>query len=197
MHVRRTILYLAAIFLWATYDPDMASGQSSELSEQNAAMVRAIQEQVRGCWHPDPVTQSPEDIVVETRVLLNPDGSVKTVEILDVVRMIQDGYFRSAAENVKRAIMRCSPFRLPVEKYEVWKQLTLRFDPRRAKAKLPLEDQRMAKKEALLSKEDAAAMFLLSKEQWNDNVLRAHKQGVARAVSSPSAARCCSAHRLP
>ncbi len=31
MHVRRTILCLAAAFLWATHDPDMASGQSSEL----------------------------------------------------------------------------------------------------------------------------------------------------------------------
>ncbi len=33
MHVRRTILCLAIAFLWATHDPDMASGQSSELME--------------------------------------------------------------------------------------------------------------------------------------------------------------------
>ena len=33
MPVRRTILCLAAVFLWATHDPDMASGQSSELME--------------------------------------------------------------------------------------------------------------------------------------------------------------------
>jgi tetratricopeptide (TPR) repeat protein len=33
MHVRRIILCLAAIFLWATHGPDMASGQSSELME--------------------------------------------------------------------------------------------------------------------------------------------------------------------
>ena len=43
MHVRRTILCLAALclaalclaatFLWATHDPDMASGQSAELTE--------------------------------------------------------------------------------------------------------------------------------------------------------------------
>ena len=33
MHVRRTILCLAAAFLWAIYDPNMASGQSSELME--------------------------------------------------------------------------------------------------------------------------------------------------------------------
>ncbi len=33
MHVRRTILCLAIIFFWAAHDPDMASGQSSELME--------------------------------------------------------------------------------------------------------------------------------------------------------------------
>ncbi len=33
MRVRRTILCLAAAFLWATHDPDMASGQSSGLME--------------------------------------------------------------------------------------------------------------------------------------------------------------------
>ncbi|MCZ6452893.1 MAG: tetratricopeptide repeat protein, partial [Alphaproteobacteria bacterium] len=31
MLVRRTFICLAAAFLWATHDPDMASGQSSEL----------------------------------------------------------------------------------------------------------------------------------------------------------------------
>ncbi len=104
--------------------------RKASVFEQNA-MVRAIQDQLRNCWRIDPGAQGAEDIVVEIRVLLNPDGSVKTVEILDVVRMIQDSYFRSAAENAKRAVSRCSPFRLPVGRYEVWKQLTLRFDPRR------------------------------------------------------------------
>ena len=104
--------------------------RKASVFEQNA-MVRAIQDQLRNCWRIDPGARGAEDIVVEIRVLLNPDGSVKTVEILDVVRMIQDGYFRSAAENAKRAVARCSPFRLPVGRYEVWKQLTLRFDPRR------------------------------------------------------------------
>ncbi len=33
MHVQRTILCLATIFLWAAHDPDMAFGQSSELME--------------------------------------------------------------------------------------------------------------------------------------------------------------------
>ncbi len=33
MHVRRTILCLATIFFWSAHDPDVASGQSSELME--------------------------------------------------------------------------------------------------------------------------------------------------------------------
>ncbi len=33
MRVRRTILCLAIIFFWAAHDPDVASGQSSELME--------------------------------------------------------------------------------------------------------------------------------------------------------------------
>ena len=33
MHVRRTILCLAAVFFWAGHDPDVASGRSSELME--------------------------------------------------------------------------------------------------------------------------------------------------------------------
>lgn len=97
--------------------------------EQNE-MVRAIQDQLRRCWRIDPGARGAEDIVVEIRVLLNPDGTVATAEIVDVVRMVQDGYFRSAAENAKRAISQCSPFQLPPRKYNVWRQLTLRFDPR-------------------------------------------------------------------
>ncbi len=33
MHLRRTILCIAVTFLWATHDPDTASGQSSKLME--------------------------------------------------------------------------------------------------------------------------------------------------------------------
>jgi len=93
-------------------------------------MVRAIQQQLRRCWRLDPGALQAEDMVVEIRVLLNPDGSVRRTDILDVARMVQDGHFRSAAENAKRAIDMCSPFRLPPRKYDIWRELTLRFNPR-------------------------------------------------------------------
>ncbi len=95
-------------------------------------MVRAIQDHLRRCWLIDPGAQGAQDIVVEITVLLNQDGSVHTAEIVDAVRMVQDSYFRRAAENAKRAVKQCSPFQLPPDKYDVWRKLTLRFDPRDA-----------------------------------------------------------------
>lgn len=93
-------------------------------------MARAIKQQLQRCWRLDPGAMEAEDMVIEIRVLLNPDGSVRQAVILDVARMVRDGYFRSAAENAKRAIDVCSPFRLPPRKYDIWRELTLRFNPR-------------------------------------------------------------------
>ena len=93
-------------------------------------LIQEIQRQVRGCWRLDPGALEAEDMVVEIHVTLNPDGSVRQANIVDVVRMVQDAYFRSAAENARRAINKCSPFELPMRKYDVWRELTLRFNPR-------------------------------------------------------------------
>ncbi len=98
--------------------------------EQND-MVRAIQQQLFSCWRLDPGAVSAEDMVVEIRVALNPDGSLQRADVVDVARLARDGYFRSAAENARRAIYKCSPFvGLPPNKYQVWRELTLRFNPR-------------------------------------------------------------------
>lgn len=97
--------------------------------EQND-MVRAIQQQLFSCWRLDPGAMAAEDMVIEIRVALNPDGSLQRADVVDVARMARDGYFRSAAENARRAIYKCSPFRLPPNRYEIWRELTLRFNPR-------------------------------------------------------------------
>ena len=44
MHVRRTILCLATIFFWAAHDPDVASGQSSELMEAYNSYITLYQQ---------------------------------------------------------------------------------------------------------------------------------------------------------
>jgi outer membrane biosynthesis protein TonB len=98
-------------------------------SIEQSAMVRAIQKQMARCWRIDAGARDADSLIVEIRVLLNPDASVRDAQIVDFERMFRDSYFRSAAENARRAILQCSPFRLPANKYEVWRELTLRFDP--------------------------------------------------------------------
>ena len=61
---------------------------------------------------------------------LKQDGSVADVHILDMQRMKRDVFFRSAAENARRAVISCAPFRLPPRKFEIWRDMTLVFDPR-------------------------------------------------------------------
>lgn len=97
--------------------------------EKNA-MVSAIQKQLRGCWRLDPGARGAEDMVIEIRVQLNQDGTVRDIKIADVGRMFRDAFFRSAAENAKRAINICSPFQLPPQKYATWRELTLLFNPK-------------------------------------------------------------------
>ena len=67
---------------------------------------------------------------MQIRVNLNPDGSVRRAEIVDAQRMLADAFYRSAAENARRAILRCSPFNLPSAQFEIWRDMTLNFDPR-------------------------------------------------------------------
>jgi hypothetical protein len=44
--------------------------------------------------------------------------------------MQSDATFKAAARAAQRAIFDCSPLPLPLDQYEVWKELPFAFDPR-------------------------------------------------------------------
>ena len=56
---------------------------------------------------------------------------MRRADVVDKGRMSSDRFYRAAAESALRAVQntRCSPLKLPVDKYERWKEMTLRFDP--------------------------------------------------------------------
>ena len=73
-------------------------------------------------------------LVVTLRIYLNQDGSLaRAPEVVEAVRMTQAGQenFRTAAESAQRAVLRCQPYTmLPAAKYDTWREVELRFDPR-------------------------------------------------------------------
>lgn len=94
----------------------------------------ALKRQIEGCWNFPAGALNAQDLVVEIRVLVNRDRTVRQASIVDVARMRRDPYYRSAAESARRAVLnpRCSPLKLPPAKYDLWRSMTLTFDPREA-----------------------------------------------------------------
>lgn len=98
----------------------------------NVNEIDAVRQQLAGCWNVLSGARYAEDLVVEVKLYINPDRTVRKAVIVDQLRYNRDPLFRAAADSALRAVRtpRCSPLRLPPEKYEQWKVTTIKFDPR-------------------------------------------------------------------
>ncbi len=93
----------------------------------------ALRRQIEACWNLPAGAKNPEDLVVLVWVSLNPDGTLIQAKVVDDKgRAAYDPYYRAAAESALRALLnpRCTPLKLPPEKYQQWKTMTINFDPR-------------------------------------------------------------------
>ena len=74
-----------------------------------------------------------KDMIIEIRVFLNKDGTVRDVKILDTGRYNSDRSFRSVADSARRAVYVCAPYSIfanrYLDKYDLWKTMKLRFNP--------------------------------------------------------------------
>ncbi len=104
-----------------------ALGETMSISE-----MEAFKQQISPCWNVSSSAKFAENLIVEIRVFMNPDKSLQSASILDQVRYTLDAHFRAAADSALRALRnpRCQPFSLPAEKYEQWKVMVIRFDPK-------------------------------------------------------------------
>jgi hypothetical protein len=91
-----------------------------------------IREQIARCWNVPAGARDAKDLVVEIRVVVDPDGTVRQATIVDQARLGSDPFFRAAAESARRAFFNpmCRPLRLPPEKYAIWKDLVVDFSPK-------------------------------------------------------------------
>jgi hypothetical protein len=121
-------LYAAAIEPNPSRSPP-ESGSKSVRGETalTQAEMAALRRQLSACWQPpDPVLQA-KGLVVTVRFSLNRDGSLVGEP---VVVNRENGYlFQVAAESATRAVRSCQPFRLPIAKYEAWRELESNFSP--------------------------------------------------------------------
>jgi len=92
----------------------------------------ALRQQLAQCWNVLAGARYAEDLVVDIKLFMSIEGFVQQASVVDQLRYNGDSIFRAAADSALRAVRdpSCSPFRLPREKYQQWKEMTVTFDPR-------------------------------------------------------------------
>lgn len=121
-------------------DPDAAETEAPmpspvSLSDQmTLSEIDSIRVQIEKCWIVPAGARYAENLVVQLRIYLQPDGSLaRPPEVVDRLRMSMPGEenFRTAAESAIRAVQKCEPLQnLPPDKYQRWRDIELKFDPR-------------------------------------------------------------------
>ncbi|MEM6762005.1 MAG: cell envelope biogenesis protein TolA [Pseudomonadota bacterium] len=88
----------------------------------------ALRSQMQRCWNPPIGLAGGEQIIVAVQIRLAPDGSVVNIDQIGNVGTSQ--LHAVAADSARRAVLQCQPYRLPVAKYDAWKDVQVTFDPR-------------------------------------------------------------------
>jgi hypothetical protein len=117
----------------APYDPNTkVSGSAPTTSETlQLGEMDALRHQLAKCWNLPAGAMNAEDLIVDIRIEVNPDRTVKSAEIVDQSRYGSDSFFAAAADSARRAVFNpmCNPLALPPDKYEIWKDILIRFNP--------------------------------------------------------------------
>jgi hypothetical protein len=107
------------------------SSRLADLSQQlSLSEMDAVKQQIERNWSVPAGAKDAGNLVVRIHIALNPDGTLSgPPRILDESRM-GDDYYRAAAESAVRAIYESEPLKLPPDKYDSWRDITLTFDPK-------------------------------------------------------------------
>ncbi len=114
-----------------TVDPE--GGQAADFANRmSMSELDALRAQIEPCWNFPSGAKYAEQLIVTLRLQMGRDAKPVSIDVVeDGGRYNRDPAFTAAADAAKRAVRnpRCLPFRLPPEKYNDWKTITINFDP--------------------------------------------------------------------
>jgi TolA protein len=114
----------------ALRSPSAASNKPS--LPVSSSEIDAVRRQIERCWNLPEGARETGNLVVSIRVEMNADGTPRSAVIQNAGQMQANPHFQAAADSARRAVLnpRCHPFRLPADKFEHWRTMTLIFNPR-------------------------------------------------------------------
>ncbi|WP_259782786.1 hypothetical protein [Aestuariispira ectoiniformans] len=89
----------------------------------------AVKQQIASNWNIQPGARDAENLIVRLRVLVNPDMSVRSVQIVDNGES-SNPFWAAASRSARTAVLKSSPLELPPGKYDVWQVINFTFDPK-------------------------------------------------------------------
>jgi len=109
-------------------DPSKVRGQSDgRQATMSVNEIDALRARIAQCWNPPPGGLGAGQIVVKLRLKLNEDGTL--VGYPTVANSGSSPFFQAAADSAVRAVYQCQPYTLPSDKYALWRDMILNFDP--------------------------------------------------------------------
>lgn len=90
----------------------------------------SIKKQIEQCWNPPAGNKDAGKLQILLNISFKSDGSVASAKIVDNIKYTSDELYRVAADAAVRAVYKCSPLQdLPVDQYNLWRNLEFNFDP--------------------------------------------------------------------
>ena len=98
---------------------------------REAGIVLALRRQIEPCWNIPAGVKDAAAMKIPVRVRLRPDGALAAPPRVGDPDRLRDPVYRAVAESALRALRHpaCTPFKLDLEDYEVWKEAIITFDP--------------------------------------------------------------------
>jgi outer membrane biosynthesis protein TonB len=105
----------------------MSNNPNEPVSMTEQDRIRA---HVERFWNVPAGAKDADKLIVEIKVSVLPDGTVTGADIvLDPVMMLNP-YYQAAADSARRAVRAASPLPIPANKYDQFKDFSLRFNPK-------------------------------------------------------------------
>ena len=92
--------------------------------------IDLVRRQFISCWNIPAGAKNIKNLKVTVEISLDREGNVISSKLLNTGRL-SDPFFKAAAESALRAVKHpsCKKLKVPEKKYEIWKNITLNFDP--------------------------------------------------------------------
>ncbi len=111
--------------------PDQQIAEQASITEIER-LKQMIRQQIEPCWSPPVGAADAEGLAITIFIRVDQQGFVREVRVIDAPAMALNTYVQAAADAARRAVLnpRCQPFQLPINRYDLWKEIKFNFDPR-------------------------------------------------------------------